>query len=187
MRHVHARLVLLTVVVLVAVSMLPALAQLFPGVTIVNDPINKLVLLQQLQQLEQELQIAEANIKNIGSGGWGSTIQNVSALTSQLSNVGTAVSVNDPKNFAVSTASTQLQQIPGEEADLSLAQQLSDSAVGQVQVTAAGNRLQSLAIGQLQEQRELMLSNVLQTESYEQQLTVDQTNAAEAHALDGKL
>ena len=187
MRRGLLRPIFLAALALAAVTALPAAAQLFPGVTIVNDPLNKLVLLQQLQQLEQELQIAEANIKNIGSGGWGSTIQNVSQVNSQLSNVGTTVSNNDPKNFAISTAATQLQQIPGEDADLRVAQQLSDQAVGQVQVTAAGNRMQSLAIGQLQEQRQLMLSNILQTETWEQQDTAEQTNPAALHALDGKL
>lgn len=185
--RLRSRVLVGAVVALAVVSALPAAAQLFPGVTIVNDPINKVVLLQQLTQLEQELQIAEANIKNIGSGGWGSTIQNVSTINSQLTSVGTTISTNDPRNVAVSTATTQLQQIPSEESDLAVAQQLSDGAVGQVQVTAAGNRLQSLAIGQMQEQRELMLSNIVQNETYEQQATADQTNPTELHALDGKL
>jgi hypothetical protein len=40
-----------------------------------------------------------------------------------------------------------------------------------VQVTAAGNRLESLAVGQMQEQRELQLSNVIQTQQDYQQTT----------------
>lgn len=81
----------------------------------------------------------------------------------------------------------QLQQIPTQISDLSYAQQLSDQAGGEVQATAAGNRLQSLTIGQLQEDNELMASSVLQTEAYQQQATADQTNTAALHALDGKL
>lgn len=176
----------LILAILAGISTLPAAAQLFPGVTIVNDPLNKVVLLQQLTQLEQELQIAQANIKNT-AGGWGGSIQSVSQVDSQLSTIGATLKVNNSANVNVSTAVTQLQQIPSEVANLSAAQQLSDAAVGQVQMTAASNRLQSLSVGQLEEQRELMLSNVVQTESYEQQLTLDQTNPAEAHALDGSL
>jgi hypothetical protein len=71
------------------------------------------VLLQPLQQLEQELEIVEANIKNIGSGDWRGTIQNVSQIDYQLSGTGTTVSTNDQKSFAVSTASSSAAANPG--------------------------------------------------------------------------
>lgn len=150
---------------------IPAAAQLFPGVTIVNDPINKVVLLQQLTQLEQQLQIAQANIKNVGTGGWGNTIQNVSQVNGILTSASRTIGSTGSPSLPTTTAQTQLQQIPGEEANLQAAQGLSDEAAGQVQVTAAGNRLESLAIGQMQEQRELQLSNVIQTQQDFQQTT----------------
>lgn len=187
MRNVFRRRFLIVVAVLAFASAVPAAAQLFPGVVLVNDPLNKIVLLDQLTQLEQELQIAEANIKNIGSGGWGSVIQNVSQMSGELSTIGATVSSINPGNVAVRTAATQLRQIPLEQSDLTYAQTLSDQAAGQLQATAAGNRLQSLAVGELQEERELTLSSILQNESYQQQATADQTNPVELHALDGRL
>jgi hypothetical protein len=149
----------------------PAAAQLFPGVTIVNDPLNKVVLLQQLTQLEQQLQIAQANIKNVGTGGWGNSVQNVSQVNGMLTSASRTISNTGSQSLPVTTAQTQLQQVPGEEANLQAAQALSDGAAGQVQVTAAGNRLESLAVGQMQEQRELQLSNVIQTQQDYQQTT----------------
>lgn len=161
----------------------PAVAFL-PGVTIVNDPINKIVLVQQLAQLEQQLQIAEANIKNIGSGSWGSTIQDVSQIGSELSRGGQSVGFSNSPSLRAQTAEMQLQQLPGEEADLSYAQTLSDGSVGQLQATQAATRLQSLSVGQLQKERELFLSNVLQTEGDYQQTATDLWAPS---VLDGRL
>lgn len=187
MHNSHKRLLLIAILGITIAAGPPTAAQVLPGPVIVNDPINKVVLIQQLQQLEQQLQIAEANIKNIGAGGWGSTVQDVQQVNSELSGLGNTVSGIGPRSVPAQTAVMQMQQMPSQESDLTYAQQLSDEASGQVQVTAAGNRLQSLAIGQMQEARQLMLSNVLQTEAYEQQDTAAQTNPAEANALDGKL
>lgn len=187
MRREHRRRLAIAALVIAATVGIPAAAQVLPGPVIVNDPLNKVVLLQQLQQLEQEVQVADASVKNISGGGWGSTVQDVGQINSQISGIGRTVSANDPQNATVSTAAAQLQQIQTEESDLIYAQQLSDQAAGQLQGIAAGNRLQSLTIGQLQQERELMLSSVLQTETYEQQATADQMNLAELHSLDGKL
>ena len=162
----------------------PALAQLFPGVTIVNDPFNKVVLVQQLTQLEQQLQIAEANIKNIGSGGWGSTIQDVSQIDGELSSGGQTAGHMDPQSLRARTAAMQLQQLPGEESDLRYAQTLSDGAGGQLQATQASTRLQSITVGQMQKERELLLANTLQTEGDYQQTVVDLWAPS---VLDGRL
>lgn len=186
MRKLRGHTLKIGVVLIVMAVSLPAAAQLFPGVTIVNDPVNKVVLLQQLTQLDQQLQLAEANIKNI-NGGWGTTVQSVAQINSTLSNTASIVSSKNPQSLPVSTAASQLQQMTAEESALSNAQALSDASVGQVQVTAAGNRFQSLAVAEMQEEHELMIANTLQTETYEQQATADQTNSAEAHALDGRL
>jgi len=176
-------------IALVLVCAAPATALL--PFSIVKDPWNEVILLKQLAQLKQQLQdarlqlqIAEDNIRKIGPGGWGSTAQDVAALNANLSSVGRAVSSSDPKNLEALTAATQLQQINGEITDLRYDQALSDGSVGQMQATESGNRLQSLAIGQMQKQRQLLLSNTVQTEADEQQATVELSGPS---ALDGSL
>lgn len=187
MKHLRVK----RLVLIGSIAALACTARAAAFVQVVYDPWNKVVLLnqltqlkQQLQDIQQQLQIAEANIRNFNAAGWGSTIQDVSQVDAQLSGVGRTVSNNDPGNLQAATASAQLQQIGGEESDLRYAQSLSEGASGQMEATEAGNRLQSLAIGQIQKEHELLLSNVVQTESDNERAAA---NESEPSALGDRL